>query len=195
MSETEIGTKFTEFTVFQSPPSHLVFLVTILAIHMPLPLLWGDGNIPPTPFCPPSPHTHPSQTSLSCPSKGTGGPTTGPAVPHSLAALGPTFPHSRELCSSDILEQLSSSASNAAVMVRERQRQREGGGEMRWALCVLACYQSPHSSHLESLYCTSGYFVYITSKLQHNVFYHPVLHLYHTACDPVSWEMLSCTIL
>lgn len=52
---------------------------------------------------------------------------TEPAVPGSLtAALGPTFPHSRELCSSDILEQLSSSASNAAVMVRERDREREG---------------------------------------------------------------------
>jgi len=61
--------------------------------------------------------------------RGTGGPTTEPAVPDSLAALGPTFPHSRELCSSDILEQLSSSASNAAVMAREGETERGRGGK------------------------------------------------------------------
>lgn len=58
-----------------------------------------------------------------CRTRGTRGPTAGPAVADSPAALGPTFPHSRELCSSDILEQLSSSAPNAAVMVSA------GGGE------------------------------------------------------------------
>lgn len=153
-------------------------------------------------FYPASLHTYTQE--------GMGGPTTGPAVPDSLAALGPTFPHSRELCSSDILEQLSSSASNAAVMVRERERQRgrEGRGKrMRQAFCVLACYaQSPHSSlhlslqppHLESLYSTLpgpvlGCFGYITFRLHYNVFYHALLS--HTACDPVYWMIPYCTIL
>lgn len=99
----------------------------------------------PTP--PPSYQRHQisEQTWLSCPwrcgpsgcgAEGQEGPTTGPAVPEPLAALGLTFPHSRELCSSDILEQLSSSASNAAEMVREGGGGggggRAGGAERGW---------------------------------------------------------------
>lgn len=92
-----------------------------------------------------------------CRMGGTRGPTAGPAVADSPAALGPTFPHSRELCSSDILEQLSSSASNAAVMVSA------GGGEEwdRLYVCLLVMLYpatpptlDPPPPHLQSLYCT-----------------------------------------
>lgn len=82
-----------------------------------------------------------SRLASGCRERETGGPTIEPAVPDSLAALGPTFPHSIELCSSDILEQLSCSVSNAAVMVREGGTERgRGGKRMKQALCVLAYY-------------------------------------------------------
>lgn len=82
----------------------------------------------------------------------TGGPTTGPAVPGPLTALGLTFPHSRELCSSDILEQLRSSAYNAAVMVRGK-TEREGSGKKKnennfLCACAPACYDQSLPSTL-----------------------------------------------